>query len=98
MRSQTFTQIFAADALVEPNLHVGNNHVDSVRHIARGVFNAIHWTEGHTRFAAGAVIRIDDRNFLRLLFLSCDLRRGFGNDECGVRLLCIKTCHGLMHS
>ena len=82
---------FASDALIESNLHIRNDDIDTVRSIAGSVLDAVDWTETDTGLAARAVIRNDDSNLLGFLFLPRDLGRGFGNDQsriCFFRILC----------
>ena len=72
---------FAADALIKADLHVWNNDVDTVGSIAWREFNAVDRTETDTGLAAGAIVRYDDGNFLRLLFFPRNFRGSFGNDR-----------------
>ena len=71
----------AADAFIESDLHVGDDDIDAVRSVARRVFDAIDGTEADAGLAAGAIVRYDDRNFLRLLLLPRNLRGSFRNDH-----------------
>ena len=70
----------ATDTLVQTDLHIWNHDVHTIRRVAWRVFDAVDRTEGHAGLAAGAVVRNNDRDLLRLLFLSSDLGRGFRDD------------------
>src|SRR4051812_40743731 len=61
---------FAADALIESHLYIGDNDVDAVRRVAWSMFDAIHRTETYARLAARAVVRNHDGDLFRLLFLA----------------------------
>ena len=79
----SFTNVnadLAADALIEPDLNIRDNDVDTVRGVARRVFDAIDGAEADTSFTTRAVIGYDDGEFLGLLLFPRNLRGSFGND------------------
>jgi len=72
MRSQTLTQIFAADTFVKPDLDVWNNNVHTIGGIAGCMFDAVNRAKTYTGLAASTIVRNNDRNFLRLFLLPRD--------------------------
>lgn len=93
--SHTFADVdanLAANTLIKSNLHIRNDDIHPVRGIARRMFNAVDRAEADTRFTARTVVRDNDRNLLRFLFLPSDLGRSFRDDQCWIRLLWI-VCH-----
>ncbi len=71
---------------------LGRPHLNGIPGHPGSELDTIDRAKADARFAPRAIIRNDYRKFLRLLFLTRDLGRGFGNNQGWICLFWI-VCH-----